>query len=1216
MQKVHIFGVFALLAACLAASVTTLQAQEPVISEIMAVNHSTLADEDGDFTDWIELYNPSSQPVNLKGWFLTDDSDNLKKWEIPEVELTAGGVLLVFASEKERAVRGRELHTNFRLDPDGEFLALVKPDGATVASAMAPKYPLQVADVSHGIPMSSDRTTLLAAGAEAKVFVPADESLGQTWKDPAFDDSAWPSGPTGLGFDKKATPTYADLIKTNLEAAMYKLNTTAYVRLAFDVADPSGLSVLLLRMQFEDGFVASINGTEVARANAPPTLVWNSKAPARRPEAEAVKQQVFNISSAIGLLKPGRNVLAIHALNDSSTATAADFLVLPVIESVKVTGAQVDKHFYFEDASPGLPNDGTGAPAVAEAATFSHASGTYADPISVELKTTTPGATIRYTIDRTAPTASSPEYTAPISVSVTTMIRAKVFAPDLLPSNVESGTYLILNTNSAGFTSNLPLMVVESFGKPLPEDPLTFCYITIHENPAGRTALADPPVIATRAGMKKRGSSSLGFPKNNYAIELWDEENLDYEAEMLGMPRESDWIIHGPYSDKSLMRNYLTYDYSNQMGRWAVHCRFVELFLNQSGTKIDAADYWGVYVFMEKIKRGDDRVDIRRLYASQTEPPEITGGYILKNDRLDPGDSGLTTKRGLRLAYVYPKEREATPAQKAYIKGFLDEFETALYGANFKNPDTGYQKYFDMDAAIDHHILTELVKNIDGYRLSTFMFKDREGKLNMGPAWDYNLSLGNADYLNGWNPEGWYYREPDIINNNQNYPWYPQLFKDEAFLARYKERWIQLRQDFIQVDPMLAQIDEIAAYLEEAQTRNFNKWRTLGTYVWPNKFIAKTYAEEIAFMKGWLRDRILWMDSTFVTVPVFSSNGGEVESGFKLTISAPAGAIYYTTNGEDPRTPDGSPSPGSVLYDDAQGVVITKNVRVQARAKVGFTWSAIKAATFVTEVPPIVITEIMYNPAPPPAGSPFRTFDYEFLEIQNIGSQPFDLTGSRLTRGVLFDFSTGGVKSLEPGQYAVIVRKTDAFLERYGNDPGIVVLGQWGGDLSDAGEPITLKGPVEETILDFPYDDVWYVETDGQGKSLVLIDPNAPRSTFGQKTAWRTSGEFGGSPGRADEIPKGGRQRPGDISQDGQLNITDAINLLRYLFQGLLTELPCAGGTKDDPGNKALADVDGDGGVNLTDAVFTLRYLFQEGPPPALGVDCVRIEGCTDVCAP
>ena len=1190
----------------------TLKAQDPVLSEFMAVNRTTLADEDGDFSDWVEIYNPSAQEVSLKDWALTDDAKKLSKWKFPDIKMSAGGLLLVFASEKNRAVAGRELHTNFKLDPDGEYLALVKADGTTITSEIAPEYALQIADVSYGIPMESAQSTLLGAGATAHVQVPASDALGATWTQPVFDDAAWLAGPTGIGYDKKSVPTYTDLIQTNIETQMFKVNTSVYVRLPFQVADlATAAGALVLKMKFEDGFVAYLNGVEVARLGTPPALAWNAKAPVRRLEKDAQVFASFNISGSSALLKQGANVLAIHALNDSSTAATSDFLLLPEIEVLKVTSAQLGTRLYLEKASPGLPNGTAGSPDVAEEPEFSKASGTYADALSVELTSPTPGATVRYTIDRSLPTEASPAYAGPISVAVTTMIRARSFAPNSLPSPAVSSSYVLLNANVKDFSSNLPIMVVETFGKPLPEDPLTFSVVSIHDNPAGRTALVDAPVLITRAGLKKRGSSSLGFPKNHFAMELWDEDNGDKEAEILDMPKESDWILNGPYTDKTLMRDYLAYDWSNKMGRYAVRSRFVELFLNQGGTKVDSNDYWGVYVFMEKIKRGDDRVDIKRLHASETSEPEVAGGYILKNDRLDPGDVGLATKRGIRLAYVYPKEKEATTAQKAYLKGYLDEFETVLYGNGYTDPNNGYAKYIDVDSFIDQHILTELCKNIDGYRLSTFMYKDRDGKLVMGPAWDYNLSLGNANYLDGWKPEGWYY---PLVGSAQEYPWYPRLFQDVNFLARYKQRWTDFRKTVLKTDLLLQQIDDIAGYLEESQLRNFVKWRILGTYVWPNQYIGQTYADEIGFMKSWLATRVAWMDSTFVVPPIFSKGSGDVEPGFKLEITSNDGPIYYTVNLSDPRNEQGLPSTDSVLYDPAKGVVINSNIRVRARVKAGEIWSGLKEGTYVTEPPPLVISEIMYNPPPPPAGSAFRALDFKYIEVLNTGSTPFNLSGVRFTKGVVFDFTSGALATLGPGEYAVVVRNKPAFESRYGVDGSIKVAGAWTQDLSDRGESVAIKGSIEETIVDFTFTDAWYPETDGQGKSLVLINPTANRATFASKEAWRVSGEVNGSPGREDKVPDGGLQRAGDISQDGQLNITDAINLLRFLFQGLLTELPCQGGGKDDPGNKALADVDGDGGVNLTDAVYTLRYLFQEGPPPSLGADCVRIVGCGDAC--
>src|SRR5262249_30271990 len=278
-----------------------------------------------------------------------------------------------------------------------------------------------------------------------------------------------------------------------------------------------------------------------------------------------------------------------------------------------------------------------------------------------------------------------------------------------------------------------------------------------------------------------RGSSSLGFAKKQYALETWDERRDDLDVSFLGLPAESDWILFGPYNDKTLLRNFLAYRFSNAIGRYAVRTRLGEMYLRTSTGEVTASDYVGVYVLMEKIKRGPDRVNVTELLPTDSVAPAVTGGYILKKDRLDPGDSGFTTSSGQLLAYVDPKESEITAPQAAYIQGYLNEFESVLYGPDFADPVDGHAKYIDVDSFIDHHILVEMTKNIDGFRLSTFMFKDREGKLNMGPVWDYDLTQGNADYLDGWIPTGWYH---DLLAG-YDYPWWGRLFEDPELQIRY-----------------------------------------------------------------------------------------------------------------------------------------------------------------------------------------------------------------------------------------------------------------------------------------------------------------------------------------------------------------------------------------------------------------------------------------------
>jgi hypothetical protein len=243
-----------------------------------------------------------------------------------------------------------------------------------------------------------------------------------------------------------------------------------------------------------------------------------------------------------------------------------------------------------------------------------------------------------------------------------------------------------------------------------------------------------------------------------------------------------------------------------------------------------------------------------------------------------------------------------TAPQTAWLTNYFNTFESVLAGSAFADPVLGYPAYIDPGAWIDHHILVELTKNIDGFRLSTFMHKDRGGRLNMGPIWDYNLSLGNADYLDGWLPTGWY----NALLGNDDYPYWRRLFEDPAFNAQYADRWFALRATTLATSRLLSDIDATAALLAEAQVRNFQRWPIFGQYIWPNPpgwDTRLTYADEVNWMKNWLSARLAWIDTQFTAPPVFNQNGGSVPYGFQLTISAPPGVtgpIYYTLDGADP----------------------------------------------------------------------------------------------------------------------------------------------------------------------------------------------------------------------------------------------------------------------------------------------------------------------------
>ena len=675
---------FPLLALFLSFSLT-VNAQ--VINEFQASNSETIADQDGDFEDWIEIYNETSSAINLAGYGLSDDYDRPFRWVFPNIILQPGQFILVWASGKDRAVSGSQLHTNFRISSSGEELLITAPDGTRVDEIPPLNLPT---DISYG----------------------------------------------------------------------------------------------------------------------------------RQPDGS-------------------------------------------------------DQFQYFTEPTPGSTNNTSGYDGIAQTPQFSHPGGLYSNPFDLSIEAGE-HTQIRYTTDSSLPEENSGDiYSEPFNVSNSGVIRAIAFRENYLPSEPATLQFVRMESDVEGFSSDIPLIVMNQYQfsvEPGDRVPVTFYFL--EENSGSRTALAGHLALQSLAKANYRGSSSLNFPKRMYGFHLLDETDGNRNEELFGMPADHNWIINGPYSDKSLMRNVISYGLAESLGWYAPRTRFVEMFVHNGTGPLTMSNYHGVYVLVERIKWHDERVNITKIEPEDNAEPEITGGYIIKKDRLNEGQSGFTTNRGTTLAFARPQEEDATPEQTEWIRQYMSDFESALFGANFADPAQGYQAYIDTDSFIDHFIVTELTREIDGYRLSTFMYKDRNGKLVMGPVWDFNLSLGNANYINGWIPQGWYL--DDLASQNDCYigcgvrDWYLRLMEDPGYMERLQNRWWELRQNILS-DETLSQI---IAYnkqeLNESQARNFERWPILGEYVWPNYFIANTWEEELEWMEDFLITRANWIDDQMGEEPEFS----------------------------------------------------------------------------------------------------------------------------------------------------------------------------------------------------------------------------------------------------------------------------------------------------------------------------------------------------------
>jgi hypothetical protein len=1193
-----------------------LDAANLLISEFLASNSGGLRDEDGDSSDWLEIYNAEAVPVNLDGWYLSDNQTDLDKWAFPAQTLQPGEYLIVFTSGKDRAIVGSELHTNFSLSADGEYLSLTFDDpitGMETVQGFDPNFDPQTSNVSHGFNQPFNSNTLIGPSAPVQVLVPSvangGSTLGNTWTQPGFTPTGWTNGTNGVGWQDGTD--FNGLINTDVKAAMDGVNASAFVRVPFAGVDAATISNLQLDLNYDDGYIAYLNGTEIARDNAPAGATWNSAATsenggvlaevdfpnftstagwafngnvagsipsitnnrlrvtpnvgslgnsafrsnpipfdptfysfstkmsieltqpggssdpdglgadgmtfvlqtdgpnrvgspggglgldgaftqyvaiefdtwntgsfdpadgsapashvginsstagghiaraavpyfnnggvrnvwidydgqtdtmdvyfttsATKPATPTLSAQVdlaavfgglpqlyagftagtggaFNthevvsweLTSGAGnigaspqtiditeyahLLSPTGNVLAIHAMNlsasdnDPVSLSDRDFLVRPQLSITTVEPIDTSNTWYFDPSTPGAPN-GIGTAAPSRQVQFSRESGTFVNAFQLTMSAA-PGAEIRYTTNKTAPTATSTLYTGPITVTNSTSIRAISIEPTKAPSKPVTANYIALDASAANFQSNLPILVFDTFGSVAMSDrDLTYTGASIIEVGAdGIARITDAAQYAGRGGIRLRGQTSQGFPKPPYAYETWNEDacvsrygvakGCNLNVSLLGMAEESDWVLNNPYSEKPLMQNQLAYHWSNEAGLWASKTRFVEVFANFNGDpkirysltaanagNVTLNDYLGVYLFMEKIKIDENRVAVDELETTDNAAPNITGGYIYKRDKVGYGDVPWASSRGIDYRLHDPDDGSVTAAQKSWLINYVNEMESVIYGANFTDPVNGYAKYLDVDSWVNHWIMVEMTKNIDGFRLSTYYTKERDtvdpdtgevlavGKVTMGPPWDYNLSLGNADYLLGNQPTGWYHSQSTTLNattglTEAEYIYFRRLFQDPNFKQKVVDRWQELREGVFSNANILADVNANIALLTngnanpvatdnpalwtDAITRNFSRWRTIGTYLWPNGFVGTSWNQDVTWMRDtFLMPRLAWMDSQFLAKPLANQDGGLVPEGFQVQLTGPVGTqVYYTTDGSDVRT-GGSVIPGT-----------------------------------------------------------------------------------------------------------------------------------------------------------------------------------------------------------------------------------------------------------------------------------------------------------------
>jgi len=1231
------------------------------ISEFMASNATGLQDEDGEYSDWIEVHNPGGGAVDLDGWYLTDNPADLTQWRFPAVSVSTGGYVVVFASGKNRAVAGNELHANFQLDAGGEYLALVRPDGETVEHAYAPAYPNQRADASYGSHTPSVTMPLVATGHSATAFVPTDDTLGDSWRgragDEPFDDSAeagWIQGTNGFGFSaggsvipaetggfplqdrattdgasgsifvfpeipftrdgrvltwsffsnkggmvgwtltpllfRKVGSTYeitgigetrtnagtgeqsfgfdvtagndvvragahyfgfkdgsnasdnrgviewdnntsdtivwfggghagdlsvgnaftpnltlkrtysvqfatgtdfGALIATDIESAMHGVSASCYVRAQFELDVPAVVDRLFLDVRYEDGFIAFLNGTEIARRNITGPGQYNSTADTNRPNAWAASFERFDGTSHGGLLRTGTNIFAVQGLNDAASETT--FLIAPQLTAETWLPAS---NAYFTAPTPGEANAGGVAGFVADTR-FSVDRGFHTQAFDVAITTPTEGADIFYTTNGTAPSPANGDaipYSAPVHISRTTVFRAAAFKDGYEPTNVDTHTYLFVsdipqqNVMWTGITQDpawgprmtnsllaVPTVSLAT-GNTISEVESGVSIEFIH--PAGRTG------FQMDAGVEHFGGHSLNYPKKSMRISfkrrygpgklrynLFDGAVADEFDQILLRTGSHDTVFYSNIGERGIyVRNRWIFDRQLEMGQPAPRGRFVHVYIN--GT------YWGQHHLME---RPDASFMAYHFGGDERNYDALNKGVVIDGDN---------------AAY---NAMRASTADYSALQQYMDVVNYADYML--------LQFYCGNDWDWNHYQNWMVARKREAGAGFKFF------------AWDSDMVIRrnvNANVINKGGPA-------NMWGNIRQHAEFRMLLADRAQRLFFNNG--MLTPDRV-VSDLSAVADQMTLSMI-AETARWGNRSSFGNYTpatWSNELSSVQTAyvpQRTDIVLQQLRDAELLPDTHTPTYAINGTpqHGGIITAGAMLAIANPntSGDIYFTLDGTDPRRTGGTVSPVATAY--ASPVELTHSTRVLSRVLNSGEWSALGDAVFavpstVTSTN-LVLTELHFNPSPPSAAElaanpSLGHDDFEFVEFRNASGKVLDLAGLAFVDGVGFTFPSPCL--LEGGAYVVAVRNERAFEARYGT--GINVAGHYSGTLSDGGETLALHTASGMPVTVFAYKDDFTPLSDGDGPSMVFRGGD-----HGSGDSWRDSVLIGGTPGRAPDTP-------------------------------------------------------------------------------------------------
>ena len=1128
-----------------------------LITEFLASNNGGLKDVFGDSSDWIEIYNDGSGTVDLAGYGLSDNAKKPFKWSFPSTNLVAGAFIVVFASDHDLRVTGEELHSGFKLSTDGEYLGLCDPDG-NILSEYAPTFPPQFDNVSYGLGCQGELQTIVLrqTNSVAYAFVPSDDSLGTAWQDIAFDDSSWKSGNTGVGYEMapESATSFTDYIGIDV-SEMYEENGSCYIRMPFVVDQPEVLSHLRLRMIYDDGFVAYLNGTEIARKNAPDTLSWNSTATTYHDENDVLTLENFDISSKINLLRSGTNVLSLHALND--TTTSSDFLMDARLEALCVSNVVFSGVGYFSQVTPGAFNglsfDNRISPVV-----VSVDSGIFETSFDVTLSSPDDDVIIRYTLDATQPTLEHGElYSGPITISETTTLRAGAFRADALNPRPVARTYVFLDDVIAAPSGVQP-------GPLWPSGTINgqvFDY-GMDENitqapeyaPYIKNAFTQIPILSLIVSPGNLFNASTGiYTHASRDGRLWERQAdimcLDTSGELFNVG--CGLRIRGNFSrtGKNAKHSFRLFF----RGEWGASSLKYPLYGSEGTASFDKLDLRTAQNFSWSCSGGNDARE--NLMCRDVFPRDLQG---------EMGEPYTRSRyfhlllNGHYWGIYQSEERPEEHFGETYFGGNKDDYDVIkpdhyVSSACSGNTDA-WNALWEMASQgfTEETYLQAVGRNPDGSRNPNYpVLLD---PTNLADYTIINNFVGNNDAplaLDGAKPNNFF-----AVYNRVN----PQGFK---FFCHDSEH--SMVKSYLNTDKTKTKDTGKASpgafnprYLHQqlCATEGYKKvFRSrVSKYYFQNGLCTTARATEL-FMKRvkeidlaiiaesarwgdvrtdykdyqpftkndhWIPE-ITWVTGTFIRTrynltlsqfrtrtwypnyapPVITPNGGVIAEGNTVELSGDF-PLLYTLDGSDPTDSDTALPYTAPLTLSKPGLL-----RVAYSPAECSTPLECQAYFTVEKTSPLLVTEIMYMPKA--EGSLFSEKDYEFLELYNNSDEAFFPGSQYITGGVTFAFASLA-KEIPARSYVLVVANKAAFAERYDTN-GLYIAGEFKGSLSNSGETLVLSN------YSLTYGGKWYEEARGLGPSIVPQDYSRELEAYSTKSAWRVSAFPFGSPGFG-EVPE------------------------------------------------------------------------------------------------